>query len=378
MGRGLGRQGRRDSGAWHGVAWAAERRRADALGCHYDRRFFLCSAGRESESKSNSRSAVWHGAAAAGRAALEWRPSYLFGTNDTLSWNLANNVDTMPQIQQAMKAAHLTLIRTFFFEHSLYDGHATTDAEIDQRLATIQNSGMVCMGELATKNSMAWDEHVVKYAGNRCLLYEFMNEPDYEGYRANGYLKAWNSEIPRLRAINPHALFGGPATYTAQGNFWRYTPTSTSCFMEDVLRGAGASGVYPDFVTFHWYPCYHDNESGRLAKAATYGDEVQEVRGWVRSDLGRSVPVGITEWNFDPGSPPPASDDKTSFIRSFTTQALHAMAQAGLSFACQFDAANAGGYGHLDMFDIANGGAAKSQMLAMAAYSKSIYPGGAP
>ena len=97
---------------------------------------------------------LWHGV-----------PSYLFGTNDTQSWNLSYNVDTMPQIQQEMKAAHLTLMRTFFFEHSLYDNHPTTDAELDQRLATIQNSGMVCLGELATKNSMAWDEHVVKYLG---------------------------------------------------------------------------------------------------------------------------------------------------------------------------------------------------------------------
>ena len=205
-----------------------------------------------------------------------------------------------------------------------------------------------------------------------------MNEPDYEGYHAAGYLKAWNSEIPRLRAINPHALFGGPASYTAQGNFCRYTPTSTTCFMEDFLRGARASGVYPDFATFHWYPCWQDSQSTCRASVSTYGDVVRQVRGWVRSDLGRNVPVGITEWNFDGGNPPPSYGDKSSFITSFTTRALQAMAQAGLSFACQFDSANYGGYGRLDMFDIAKNGAQKAQMVAMAAYINTIYPGGAP
>ena len=35
---------------------------------------------------------LWHGV-----------PSYLFGTNDTQAWKLASNVDTMPQIQRAMR-----------------------------------------------------------------------------------------------------------------------------------------------------------------------------------------------------------------------------------------------------------------------------------
>jgi hypothetical protein len=39
-------------------------------------------------------------------------------------------------------------MRTFFFDKSLADGHATTDAEIEQRLATIEKSGMLCLGVL--------------------------------------------------------------------------------------------------------------------------------------------------------------------------------------------------------------------------------------
>src|SRR5205823_7935665 len=44
--------------------------------------------------------------------------SFLFGTNDTQEW-LDNNVETNAGIQQALKDAHFTLMRTFFFDKSL-------------------------------------------------------------------------------------------------------------------------------------------------------------------------------------------------------------------------------------------------------------------
>ena len=60
--------------------------------------------------------------------------SFLFGANDTQEWS-QNNVETSPAIQGALKAAHFSLMRTFFFDKSLADGHATTDAEIEHAVA---------------------------------------------------------------------------------------------------------------------------------------------------------------------------------------------------------------------------------------------------
>ena len=72
----------------------------------------------------------------------------------------------------------------------------------------------------------------------------------------------------------------------------------------------------------------------------------------VQRILGRELPVGISEWNFDPDNPPPAYGDDANFITRFTIDALHSMAQAGVAFACQFDAASYSGFGHLDMFQV--------------------------
>jgi len=74
----------------------------------------------------------------------------------------------------------------------------------------------------------------------------------------------------------------------------------------------------------------------------------------MESTPGRDLPIGVTEWNYDPENPPPSYGDEAGFITSFTTNALHAMAQAGVAFACQFDAASYAGYGRLDMFDLTN------------------------
>src|SRR5215831_12157602 len=49
--------------------------------------------------------------------------SFLFGANDTQEWS-QNNVETSTAIQGALKDAHFSLMRTFFLDKSLADGHS--------------------------------------------------------------------------------------------------------------------------------------------------------------------------------------------------------------------------------------------------------------
>lgn len=289
--------------------------------------------------------------------------SFLFGTNDTQEW-AKNNVETNTGIQTALKDAHFTLMRTFFFDKSLADGHATTDTEIEQRLKTVENSGMICLGVLHSISNIAFDEHVVAYAGSRCQMYEFGNESDYNGVSIQSYLQQWNTVIPILRKINPNAKFIGPVTYNDQGNH---------DFMQGFLNGVKASGVLPDAISFHWYPCYQDTEESCLKKASTYGQVAQGVRSLVHSILGKDLPIGITEWNYDPGNPPPAYGNDPKFISQFTSAALQSMAQAGVAFACQFDVASYSGYGQLDMFNL-DTNQPKAQFNAMKAFIANMLP----
>lgn len=310
-----------------------------------------------------------------------WRDgvsSFLFGSNDTQEWS-QDNIETNPAVQQALKAAHFTLLRTFFFAHSLADGHATTDAEIEQRIATVENSGMVCLGVLFDITNVPFLTHVVRLLGPRCNLYEFGNEPDlgdgagHYQYSIQTYLKQWNSVVPQLRSINPQAKFIGPATSTAQGHFCHYlNDGESSCYLQDFLTGVRASGVLPDAISFHWYPCYQESEASCLAKASSYAEVTAQVKDWVNSILGKNLPVGITEWNYDPGVPPPSYGDE--FMTKFSTDALHAMIQAKLDFAAQFDVLSYAGYGAQDLFDVEHQDQPKPQYYAIKAVIDAYYP----
>lgn len=263
--------------------------------------------------------------------------SFLFGTNDSYEWS-THNIQTEPAIQQALRTAGFTLIRSFFPDNA-------ADAVIETRIRTIENSGAHCLGVITNTANTTFDEHLVRYLGSRCLMYEFGNESDLNGVSIETYLARWNTLIPALRHINPAAKFIGPVTYNDQGNHG---------YMMNFLEGVKASGILPDAVSFHWYPCYEDTESACLAKASSYAQVVSGVRTLVQSILGKDIPVGISEWNYDPGNPPPSYGDIPAFITQFSTQALISMMSAGTAFACQFDAADYGGYGRLDMFDVSN------------------------
>jgi hypothetical protein len=286
--------------------------------------------------------------------------------------------------------------------------------ELETRLDAIEKSGMQCLivlkdirtdpanpvdpnpdhkiytdpytGKVETDLDFA--EKVVAYAGNRCNLYEIGNEPDLDDYTNSGkaiphlsvqaYLNRWVEFVTALRKINPNAKFIGPVTYDDQGNDCWYgsgTPPVPGsqpgdCYMQNFLLGAKAAGALPDAVSFHWYPCDNAtdgfNGSGNCGpkQAQSYASVTQEVKGWVKQDTGYDIPVGITEWNFDPGSNP--LGDNGSFMSKFSTASLNAMISAGLNFACQFDAQSYGGYGYLDMFDINNKDQPKPQFTAIA------------
>jgi hypothetical protein len=365
--------------------------------------------------------------------------SLLFGTNDSEEWS-PDNVETDPHhiIQSSLRAAHITLIRTFVFHYSLRDGHRTTIGshpqirlrphrahvydrptpapgqftgsgyEVETRIKTIESAGAQCLVTFpdiwttpthnvdpnpfhkriidpATgkpETDLDFARKVVAYLGNRCNLYEIGNEPDLDQYTESGgriphmdvqaYVERWTEFVHALRKINPKAKFVGPVTYNDQGNDCTNTagspyPSSQpgDCYLQNFLLGVKGTDVEPDGVSFHWYPCSNATVTTCTADAwNSYAQVANEVRGWVRKDLGHLVPVGITEWNFDPGSNTALAGDPT-FMDKYTRTALASMISGGLDFAAQYDAQSYGGYGALDMFDIGRSDQPKAQFEAV-------------
>lgn len=267
-----------------------------------------------------------------------WRQgvsSLLFGTNDTEEWQ-PQNIETQPAIQRALHGAGFTLVRTFFPDNA-------ADSVIEQRIGTIERIGASCLGVLPSIFNAAEDLHLVSSLGQRCLLYEFGNEPDYTGIPWNVYLEQWNKIIPQLRRINPHARFIGPVL-----------ALTNPSYLINFLDGVKLSRVLPDALSIHWYPCWKISQDRCMAQADSISAEVQSVRSLARIILGRDLPIGVTEWNFDPGNPPASYGDNADFITQFSEAALLSMIHSQVAFACQFDAASYAGYGHLDLFNVQN------------------------
>ena len=288
--------------------------------------------------------------------------SDIFGTNDAIEYS-APNVDTLPSVQSWLQQGGLTLMRTWAYANY-------TDAAIRQRIATIQNAGMQCMMMLGSTGNLSWMEHVVSMLGPKCKIYEFGNEPDNANNDTNiaQLTNRWIADVPRLRAINPHAVFGGPAVQYAEssdGHQGSY-PSDIAYF----LAKTSAARVRANFISYHDYPCEKATSTAQCLNM-TPGDlkyNYNFVLSEERTYYGTTVPTGVSEYNFDPGSNNLYAwgNDKT-FVNRWTLKALNALIKVDAAFANQFTSLNYSGFGDLDMFHDTAPYAPKAQFYAMAA-----------
>jgi hypothetical protein len=270
-------------------------------------------------------------------------PAYDFGTNDTVDY-AEPSVNELPSVQADLKAANLGIMRVWGYAA----GIGTSSLH---RAQVAHNSGMTCMFMLGSTDNLTWMKNTVNAVKSYCPYFEFGNEPG----DLTTYTQQWIKDIPKLRAIDPTGLFGGPAFF--------YT------YVSYFLQQAKAAGVLPDFITWHDYPCEaYTSQSQCLADTVTKFTADQDgALAAEQQILGHTLPTGVTEYNFDAGSGTMGAwGDDANFMTKFTVAALDTFVADGFSFACQFTTLNYSGYGYLDMFDD-HTYAPKPQFTAMAA-----------
>src|ERR1700693_966742 len=272
-------------------------------------------------------------------------PSYIFGTNDGIDY-AEPAFSSLPSVQADVKAGGLTLDRIWAYD-------SDSDATIEQKVAAAKNSGMQCMMMLGSVDNLAWMEHVVSMLGSSCNIYEFGNEPDNANNSTNIAQETgwWITDVPKLRALNPNAVFGGPAVQwaeSADGTQGSY-PSDIAYF----LATTAAAGVRADFISYHDYPCTNATSMANCL-SITPGDisyNYNQVLAWEQQYYGTTVPTGISEYNFDPGTNNLyAWGGDSTFMYQWTKTPLDAVVASHMAFATQFTSLNYSGYGDLDMF----------------------------
>lgn len=267
--------------------------------------------------------------------------NFIFGSNIPPDYNKDRNARKTPQIQSLIKGAGITLLRCAIDANS-------PDAYIDQTAQACANMGCAMLVILSYRSGPAWNQHLVSYLGNRCLLYEFSNEPDIASpaIRWQDYLAAWNQQIPALRQLNPQAAFIGPAL----GVY-----ANVQSYLVPWLQGCISSGVIPSGISFHNYPCTGTPDSPTCStKSDRLGVSATKLDAVVQQVVGHSLPLCLTEWhiNANPTNEPYMSD--ANFISTWTKQAMDGMVQAGVAMACQFDAGSGAASGKLDLVSTSN------------------------
>ena len=267
--------------------------------------------------------------------------SLIFGSNDP-TFNPATSLS----LRATLRQAGITLVRT-----ALDNNNGT---EIEQRLAQIQDIGATCLGILNMHN-MQLDQQIVRTAGSRCQMYEFGNEPDNAGnpnaMSASAYANSWNAIIPTLRQIAPQAKFFGPAVAFPDTAY-------ISAFLQMTQANA------PDGVTFHMYPCTDVDAQTCLSQSVnSYASAAQQVRDTVTQVLGRTLPIGVTEWNDNWRDQSKPEESDPNFMRQFTMRSLQSLMQGQVAFANQYNFGTGGNDGHLLM---TVNGQSKPQLQALA------------
>ncbi len=248
----------------------------------------------------------------------------LYGTNLVLAG--ANDpILTSPTNQSLLEQIHVQIIR-------MPVRIGVPESVIVQTAQMIKNMGAVPDVILHSEQSASLQATNIlvitdmnRIFGNTRVYYEFGNEDDLQQVTPAAYTAGWAASIPTLKQKALNGWFIGPVTY-------HYDPVYLAYFVSHAKP-------VPDAVSWHEYGCRpNDTIAFCMAHLSNWTLQIQNAYGII-SAAGKSLPVMITEWNYDAIAP--ANDGKnnnSAFMHDWTVAALKTLAQnhvyAAMQYAC--------------------------------------------
>lgn len=280
------------------------------------------------------------------------------------SWPFQGRYDsypllTNPACQAISKQARIPVYRWMPWKPFTDLGGDMTDTQFERIIDGIQDTGAMVLIALppvvnhqcAPQADVRWLKEIISRAGNRVVLYEFGNEPNYYcDWSPAHYAQEWIRVVPELkryaRSQGTEIYIGGPAWSNPWSDAIRELVTTTA----SVYKRTGDEDVIPSFLSFHAYGSLDRREPGAsiLARVPSFGELVTQAQQMAIKAFGVRIPVAITEWNFTVDTRD-RRDLEKPFIWAFTTDMLGEFRARKLWLANQFIFAS--GDDNLDMVD---------------------------
>jgi hypothetical protein len=144
------------------------------------------------------------------------------------------------------------------------------------------------------------------------VYYEYSNEPDLPangGISAAAYTASWNAVIAQVKPLARTARFIGPATSHTD-------PAYLSTFLQH-------ANPRPDAVSWHEYTCStKDPDTICIQGVARWGNHIQEARNTMQQAIGTTLPIMITEYNWNPNAQNDSRATNSTFLGTWMSAAI--------------------------------------------------------
>jgi len=248
-------------------------------------------------------------------------------------------------LRTALKTAHTRIVRMPVRGPDPDTAGWANEAQFKAAATYVEQLGMVPLVILRNPEapqSRDTDTLVVDFVrglfGDQPVYYEFGNETDLDDgtgnyVTASSYVTHWNQFVPVLKSrAGAQARFLGPVSYQYDDGYLR-----------TFLAGAQPR---PDAISWHMYTCHNGEPEDACLNAGGIDDwpaKIAAARTAMQSVLGTTLPIWVTEWNFNSGrdvTSDPNLRDQT-FLRNWTLKALRTLANSGVTASMHFNVANA-------------------------------------
>jgi Glycosyl hydrolase catalytic core len=200
----------------------------------------------------------------------------------------------------------------------------------------ITAQGMVPLVVLSAADHPQDNVSYVAALVGKAEYFEFGNENNYaNGWSGAQYAAAWRQYVPLIRQANPNAKVGGPVGSHFDANGSQYARDFLNAIKND------PTNTWPDFISVHVYVEHGEdlpNQTVINTVTSAWGPGISRIQSDVRSILGISLPVAVTEWNWD-ALPENSNDTRGSdpvFMHSFVPAVLDTFEARGVWMANQY------------------------------------------